>query len=303
MRWWGWGDEPTRAAARQRRTTLLREELGSEPGDASRAVALEDVRLAGPALPARPREALARRSARDGVRDDHAARVAARRRAAATRTWCVCARARRLSAPDAVALPGLARSRSQAVLEACARERVAVVPFGGGTSVVGGVEPLREGFAGGRRRSTCARLDRLLDVDRGLADRDRSRAGMLGPEARGGAGRAGADARPLPAVVRVLDRRRLGGHPLGRAGVHGLRAHRRAGGGRCGCVSPAGELATRAVPASAAGPTLARAGGGLGGGARGDRRGDAARAPGARARAATRAGRSARSPRARRRSG
>ena len=32
------------------------------------------------------------------------------------------------------------------MLALCAEQRVAVVPFGGGTSVVGGVEPLRGGF-------------------------------------------------------------------------------------------------------------------------------------------------------------
>ncbi len=48
-------------------------------------------------------------------------------------------------APDAVVLPGSAAEVAR-VLEICAREGVAVVPFGGGTSVVGGVEPLRGGF-------------------------------------------------------------------------------------------------------------------------------------------------------------
>ena len=69
-------------------------------------------------------------------------------------------------APDAVVLPGSA-AEVKRVLEICAREGIAVVPFGGGTSVVGGVEPLRAGFErlvapgpsppAGRRRSTGAR--------------------------------------------------------------------------------------------------------------------------------------------------
>ena len=45
------------------------------------------------------------------------------------------------------------RARSRRVLEVCAREGVAVVPFGGGTSVVGGVEPL----AGEHERRDLAR--------------------------------------------------------------------------------------------------------------------------------------------------
>ena len=41
-------------------------------------------------------------------------------------------------APDAVVEPGDARE-VQRLLEVCAEHRIAVVPFGGGTSVVGGV--------------------------------------------------------------------------------------------------------------------------------------------------------------------
>ena len=64
-----------------------------------------------------------------------------------------------------------------AVLAACSAERVAVVPFGGGTSVVGGVAPLREGF------------DRLVSLDlsamRGVEVDPISRIAHLGPGLRG----------------------------------------------------------------------------------------------------------------------
>ncbi|MEU4222604.1 FAD-binding protein, partial [Actinoplanes sp. NPDC026623] len=46
-------------------------------------------------------------------------------------------------APDAVARPG-GHDEVEALLAACARHRVAVVPFGGGTSVVGGLAADRE---------------------------------------------------------------------------------------------------------------------------------------------------------------
>ncbi|MDT4918839.1 MAG: alkyldihydroxyacetonephosphate synthase [Pseudonocardiales bacterium] len=49
-------------------------------------------------------------------------------------------------APDAVVLPGT-DGEVAALLAACAERGIAVVPFGGGTSVVGGVDPLRAGFA------------------------------------------------------------------------------------------------------------------------------------------------------------
>ena len=86
----------------------------------------------------------------------------------------------------------------------------------GGTSVVGGVEPRcggrREGDhagpaapAGGRGRS---RLD----------DRD-PRAGSAGPRGGGAPSAQGVHDRPLPAVVRVRDDRRLRSHPVGRPGL------------------------------------------------------------------------------------
>src|SRR4051812_43524121 len=46
------------------------------------------------------------------------------------------------AAPDAILLPGDAEAVARA-LEVCSDERVAVVPWGGGTSVVGGLESLR----------------------------------------------------------------------------------------------------------------------------------------------------------------
>src|SRR5439155_3740858 len=63
------------------------------------------------------------------------------------------------------------------VLEACARDAIAVVPFGGGTSVVGGVEPLRGEFD----RLIALDLRRLRDV--GIDQR--SLTATLGPGLRG----------------------------------------------------------------------------------------------------------------------
>ena len=51
-----------------------------------------------------------------------------------------------------------------AVLRVCAEHGVAVVPFGGGTSVVGGLEAPREGFAGVVSLD-LGRMDRLESVD------------------------------------------------------------------------------------------------------------------------------------------
>ncbi len=80
------------------------------------------------------------------------------------------------SAPDAVLAPPDAE-HVEATLAACAAAGVAVVPFGGGTSVVGGVEPVR------------GRFDRLVTLDltamRSAVVDPVSMTARLGPGLRG----------------------------------------------------------------------------------------------------------------------
>lgn len=66
-------------------------------------------------------------------------------------------------APDAVVQPGTNAEVAE-VLAFCTAERIAVVPFGGGTSVVGGVEPLRGVFASVITLD-LGRMRQLLSID------------------------------------------------------------------------------------------------------------------------------------------
>src|SRR5262249_41036693 len=81
-------------------------------------------------------------------------------------------------APDFVCAPG-SEEEVAGALDACAAEGIAVTPYGGGTSVVGGVE------GGGRGRPACAldltRLSRVLEVD-AVSRAARIQAGALGPD-------------------------------------------------------------------------------------------------------------------------
>jgi alkyldihydroxyacetonephosphate synthase len=185
------------------------------------------------------------------VRDDHAARVSH----AVGRSYPDLVRLRSGAldaAPDAVLFPGTA-AEVQAALRACARLDLAVVPFGGGTSVVGGVEALRGAHAGvvaldlGRLTGLAA-----VDVRSGLAT---FLAGTYGPDAE-----AELEAHGLT----------LGHHPQSFefSTVGGWVATRSAGQASTGygridalvqgvrLVAPAGEVVTQAGPATAAGPDL-----------------------------------------------
>jgi len=80
---------------------------------------------------------------------------------------------------DAVAFPRDEAELTR-VLEWCDKERIEVTPFGGGSSVVGGVEPPAEGDWRGSVSVDMTRLDRVLEVDR-ASRAARIQGGVLGP--------------------------------------------------------------------------------------------------------------------------
>ena len=141
MRFWGWGDDaragdglPSHADA------LLAKELDLPPAGAGPSAArdIAEVRLPESTLRDASRAALGSAAT---IREDAEARVTH----AAGKAYPDLLRLRAgdaSPAPDAVLYPR-SHDEVRAVLRACAGQGVAVVPFGGGTSVVGGVEPLR----------------------------------------------------------------------------------------------------------------------------------------------------------------
>lgn len=157
-----------------------------------------------------------------------------------------------LAVPDAVVLPA-DPDEVLAVLKACAEHNVGVVPFGGGTSVVGGVSALR-----GDKPAVIAldlvRLNRLVSVDP-VSRLAVLQAGVRAPEAE----------RLLAAHGFTL------GHfpqSFERATIGGFAATRSAGQASSGygrfedmveglrLATPVGELKLGVAPATAAGPGL-----------------------------------------------
>ncbi|WP_257577935.1 FAD-binding oxidoreductase [Streptomyces sp. JJ38] len=161
MSWNAWGDPAQATSLPESVRGLVGEVLGA-PLRPSPGVEAEELVLPPCALPDAARTALESVLGAEHVRTDDGARVLhtggkstpdlLRRRAGDVE-----------AAPDAVLLPA-DHAEVEAVLRACAEHAVAVVPFGGGTSVVGGVEPLRGRF-GALVALDLRRLDRLVDVD------------------------------------------------------------------------------------------------------------------------------------------
>jgi alkyldihydroxyacetonephosphate synthase len=251
MRWWGWGEEGHQVTLPEPALALLRDELGADLSARHEPVALEEVRLPQPRLPGGARARLEAAVGAGHVLDDRVARVAH----AAGRSYADLVRLRAgdaSSAPDAVVAPG-SPDEVRAVLEACSEARVAVVPFGGGTSVVGGVEPVSDGFEGAVALD-LRRLDRVVAVDRASLTATLE-AGLLGPEAERRLGEQGVTLGHFP---QSFEYSTVGGwiatRSAGQASSGFGRIDELVEGVRL--VAPAGELRRRPVPASAAGPDL-----------------------------------------------
>ena len=252
MRWWGWGEDEHASPLSEHAQAMVGSLLGVEPGapPAERG-GPESVTLPAPALPDAARAALAKAVGAEHVQDDHATRL--HRAVGRSYPDLVRLRSGRLEhAPDAVVRPADG-AQVAAVLAACAQAGVAVVPFGGGTSVVGGVEAVRDGHAAAIALD-LGRMDRILDLDP-LSLTARVEPGLLGPELERRLGAAGLTLGHYPQSFEYST-------------VGGWVATRSAGQASTGfgridelvqavrCETPAGALDTRDVPASGAGPSL-----------------------------------------------
>ena len=156
------------------------------------------------------------------------------------------------NAPDAVALP---RSEDDviAILEWAADTRAAVIPFGGGSSVVGGVEPaVGDGFAGTISLDLKG-LDQVLEVD-GTSRAARIQGGILGPALEAALKPHGLTLRHFPQSFECST---LGGWIATRSGGHfaTLYTHIDDFVESLRVITPAGVLETRRLPGSGAGPS------------------------------------------------
>jgi alkyldihydroxyacetonephosphate synthase len=250
MRWWGWGDPAHPQALPPHALEFLREHVGlaerPRPPVALGEVHLQPSALA-PATLARLRRIVGEECARDG----HAERVLH----AAGKGYPDLVRLRSgepEGAPDAVVYP-TGHEQLRALLELCAEASLAVVPFGGGTSVVGGVAPLR----GAHRGVLALDMSRMSDV-LGLDKQSATvtvQAGIRAPALERHLGAHGLTLGHFPQSFEYVS---LGGCAATRSAgqassgygaiekmILGLRL-----------AAPSTDIALPALPASAAGPGL-----------------------------------------------
>ena len=155
-------------------------------------------------------------------------------------------------APDAVAHP-TCEADVEAALAFCAKSGVAAIPFGGGTSVVGGVTFDGDEAYRGTMAIDLAAMSRLLEVD-ATSRAARFEAGAFGPQIEEQLAPHGLTLRHFPQSFEFST---LGGWIATRAGGHfaTLYTHIDDLVESVRMVTGAGVLASRRLPASGAGPS------------------------------------------------
>jgi alkyldihydroxyacetonephosphate synthase len=252
--WWGWGDPPGRSersdlSDRAGLWAFLEARLGPARHLVPPAVAPEQIRLRPCRLPEGVLVSLSAAVGGEHLSSEPWDRISH----AYGKGYLDLVRLRRGEIPhppDAVAFPG-AEADVEHLLRIADAERIAVVPFGGGTSVVGGLE------ADPDRPTLCVdlrRMKRLIEVQPD-ALRATAEAGIRGPELEAGLNARGVTLGHYPQSFELST---LGGwiatRSAGYASTGYGKVERMVTALRM--VTPRGTLATRLVPASASGLDL-----------------------------------------------
>jgi alkyldihydroxyacetonephosphate synthase len=163
--------------------------------------------------------------------------------------WCLRATP---PAPDAVAFPHN-ETELVDILDWASNNNIAVIPFGGGTSVCGGVEPdVGAGYAA-TLSLDMEKLGKVLEIDK-VSRAARVEAGIFGPELEAQLRPHGLTLRHFPQSFQFST---LGGWIATRAGGHfaSLYTHIDDFVESTRLVTPAGIMASRRLPGSGAGPS------------------------------------------------
>jgi alkyldihydroxyacetonephosphate synthase len=247
--WTSWG--ATRPELNRTARALLTESLGALTPQ--RAAAVEDVELPSSRLPADARDALVAVVGESALRDDAISRA----EHAGGQSYSDLIRRRRgdtSEAPDAIVVPGSAAEIAE-ILRICSEHRVAVVPWGGGTSVVGGLTP-QAGGCSAVVAVDLSRLDRLLSVDH-LSRTATFEPGIRTPAAEAALAVHGLSLGHIP---QSYERASLGGYVVTRSSGQASSGRGRIDDMVLGVrmATPLGELVLNPMPGSAAGPDLRR---------------------------------------------
>ncbi len=246
LKHWGWGHESRDLdrAALEAMAPMVRERLGFDALAPEDPVALDAIELA-------PSRVTPPASLAAICTDDRYERVS-RSLGKAYRDVLRGMRGKFENVPDLVARPAT-EDDVEAILGWCAAEGIAAIPFGGGTSVCGGIEPRLPREYPGVVTIDVRALDRVLEVDE-TSRSARIGAGAVGPVLEAQLAERGLTMRCYPQSFEFST---LGGWIATRAGGHfatrethvddlveSVRA-----------ITPGGWWESRRLPGSGAGPS------------------------------------------------
>jgi alkyldihydroxyacetonephosphate synthase len=239
---WGWGYEDEQPADAELRATVafLGDRLGFGSSEPEQAASLPEL----PAPRLKPPAAL--RAICTSDRHERAVHSYGQSYRDVVRAF----RGRFDHPPDVVARPR-EEAEVEAVLDWAASAGAAVIPFGGGTSVVAGVEPEVPDRYAGVITLDLKRLDRVLEVDP-VSHAARIQAGVLGPSLEAQLSEHGMTLRHFPQSFEFST---LGGWIATRSGGHftTLYTHIDDLVESVRAVTPAGIWESRRLPGSGAG--------------------------------------------------
>jgi alkyldihydroxyacetonephosphate synthase len=243
-KFWGWGyeDQQPPQAEVEQAGSAARQHLGFGPAEVEPPARLEDVELPPPRI--QPPASLAHI-----CRTDRYERVS-HAYGKAYRDLVRAFHGRFDHPPDVVAHPGDERDVER-LLQWCADAGAAAIPFGGGTSVVGGVEPRVP-------HDTVVTIDlkgmnRVLEVD-SVSRAARIQAGATGPGLEDQLKLHGMTLRHYPQSFELST---LGGWIATRAGGHYATLHTHIDDfvESVSAITPSGAWESRRLPGSGAGPS------------------------------------------------
>src|SRR4051812_23830271 len=243
LKFWGWGYEDQQPPPHELAATAAaaREHLGFEPAEVEEPARIEDLDLPPPRI--EPPQSLAAICSTDPYeRATHAY-------GKAYRDIVRAFRGRIDNPPDVVARPR-EEADVERLLDWCASAGAAAIPFGGGTSVVGGVEP--RGLDAAVSIDMRA-LDRVLEVD-STSRAALIQAGATGPRLEEQLREHGLTLRHFP---QSFEYSTPGGWIVTRAGGHfaTLMTHIDDLVESVRAVTPSGVWESRRLPGSGAGPS------------------------------------------------
>ena len=247
--WTTWADDQPSLS----RSTIGLLEQFVGPLTPTTSARIEDARLEPSSLPAAARSRLTSALGEDRVLIDDRSRA----EHSGGQSYVDIVRRRHgdaAAAPDAILLPTDAAEVAR-VLEICSDEHVAVVPWGGGTSVVGGLDALR-GDCVAVVALDLRKLDRLLAVDP-VSRTATFQPGIRTPDAEAALAEHGFT---LGHVPQSYERASIGGYVVTRSAGQASSGYGRIDDLVVGLrlATPSGELVLPALPGSAAGPDLRR---------------------------------------------